>query len=623
MQIDPRSAVPCRTVAFSADSRYLVEANYLGFLTVRNSLTGEIEQRYLAQTALVETVRFEANADNLLIVGAGFEGARDFGSVKIIDFSSGQRLAEVSGHSDDITDVVSLPNFGRHIVTVGLDRSVIVHNLQKNCDNWIWDGYTDYLNTCSPRPYYSGQFAVAGDSPFSYVLDACTHTVIAQLETPGDCNGLLWSADGRYLIVGDDHAILQYFDSEQNWKLVETLKTGGAVKRMVADPLNEQRALAACYDGRIWAVPRTPNSPESTRVIVDRRKGLWGINVDATKTRIAVPSFLDRAYLFERDIEGNEGQPIGPEPKPTYGANWIAINNDLEILAVTHDDGCIRLRDLKTGQIKFILGPDSNSLYMGVSFHPILPILATIDFYGQIWLYDIRDGKIIQHFDAGFGPGITIDFSPCGRFLAVGGYRWDAQVFLVNANGEVGKKFILEHPNKGVIKSLCFVDSQRLLTACGDGSGVLHSFDGSDWSAEKSYRSDPPMELCNGVTVDSQGKRGFWVSRDQTLRAFDVETGKCIGTGLGHTRSVKTVAISECNQYLVTGSYDRTVILWDSYTLQAKLPPFRLANSGISCVRIYQEIIYACSFDGYVMAWSVKSGELLWVKSSLNSSQGD
>jgi WD40 repeat protein len=623
MKIDPRSAIPCRTVAFSQDGQYLVEANYLGFVTVRETSGGEIKQRYLAQTALVETIKFEWGTDNLLIVGAGFEGGRDFGTFKVIRFSDGQRLAEFSGHTDDITDIFSIPGEKRRVVTVALDKRVIVHDLENSQNNWIWDEYTDYLNTCSLRPNHSGQFAIAGDSPLSYVLDANQRQSIAKLETPGDSNGLMWSPDGRYLIVGDDHAILKYFDSQENWRQVATVEVGGAIKRMVIDPLDQERALAACYDGRIWAVPRNPNNcKDLPKIIVDRRRGLWGINVDATRNRIAVPSFLDRSYLIERDSEGIGRGLIGSEPNPTYGCNWIAVSNKYNLLAVTHDDGCIRLRDPETGDLKEILGPDSNSLYMGASFHPKLPILATIDFYGEVWLYSLTSGKPLNHFDVGFGPGITAEFSPCGTFLAVGGYRWDTQIFIIDECGDVREKYKLEQPNKGVIKNLCFIDNHRILTACGDGSGVMHVFDGSSWKAEKTFRTDPSMELCNGVAAHPLGKQGFWVSRDQRIHAFNLETGEFIKSGIGHTRSIKTVAVSDCGKFMATGSYDRTVMIWDTQTLQAKLPPLRLANSGISCVRIYKGIIYACSFDGFVVAWDASSGQTYWQKSSLDSSRG-
>ncbi|MFI5300973.1 MAG: WD40 repeat domain-containing protein, partial [Polyangiales bacterium] len=390
-RIDPRTATPCRTVAFSADEATFAEANYLGFVTLRDAHTGEIRRRFLAQTALVETVRFEAATGALLMVGAGFEGGRDFGAVKIVDPSTGRRLAELRGHSDDATDVIGLSGARRRLVSVGLDRKVIVHDVEDPSRNWVWSDYEDYLNTCAERPRHPGQLAVAGDSPYTYILDADARTIVAKLETPGDCNGLAWSEDGRFVLVADDHGRTLYFDADRNWKLAGEAKVGGAAKRMVVDPADTSRVLTACYDGRIWSVPRSPNG-DPPKILVDRRLGIWGINVAATRTRIAVPSFFDRAYLLERGSDGRPTRDLGAEPQPTYGCNWVAVHPSGREIAVTHDDGRVRVRDAESGALLRTMGPDTDSLYMGAAYHPRLPLLATVDLHGELVVYDHERG---------------------------------------------------------------------------------------------------------------------------------------------------------------------------------------------------------------------------------------
>ena len=81
-------------------------------------------------------------------------------------------------------------------------------------------------------PRHPGQLAIAGDSPYSYVLDADRRVVVAKLDTPGDTSGLMWSEDGRYLVVGDDAGRLVYFDGGARWGLAGEARVGGAAKRM-------------------------------------------------------------------------------------------------------------------------------------------------------------------------------------------------------------------------------------------------------------------------------------------------------------------------------------------------------------------------------------------------------
>ncbi len=622
MNIDPRTATPCRTAAFSPDGTTLAEANYLGFVTLRDARTGDVRRRFLAQTALAETIRYEESTGALLLVGAGFEGGRDFGAVKIIDPVTGKRQLELRGHTDDATDVIALAGDRRRIVSVGLDRRVIVHDVLDPARTWMFDGYEDYLNTCSERPHHAGQLAVAGDSPFTYILDANARGVVAKLETPGDCNGLQWSADGRFVLVADDHGRVLYFDSDAAWKLVGEARVGGAAKRMVVDPRVPSRVLTACYDGRIWSVARAPDGgpPE---VVVDRRRGMWGINVAATKDRLAVPSYFDRAYLLARDAAGSATDDIGPEPVPTYGCNWVAVHPDGRQLAVTHDDGRVRVRDAGTGALLRTVGPDSGSLYMGAVFHPRLPQLATIDFYGELLVYDWVAGRVLWRKEMGFGPGITVDYSPCGRFLAAGGYGWRGRMMPLTDDGLPTGVTELEAMARGVWKSVAFASATRLLVASGDGALLVHDLTGDRWAPSRAIRGTPPMELANGVSSSPDGRVGYVVSRDQTLRAFDLESGREIASGHAHVRGVKTVHASACGSFIATGAYDRTVMLWSPDGLEVRLPPIRIANSGISGVRCHGSRVYACSFDGVVFAAEAATGRTLWSKNAADASRGE
>jgi WD40 repeat protein len=618
VNIDPTTATPCRTVAFSADGSVLAEANYLGFVTLREARTGTALRRFLAQTALVETLRFEDRTGALVLVGAGFEGGRDFGAAKIIDPNTGRRLLELKGHTDDATDTIALSGARRRIVTVGLDRRVIVHEVEDPAASWVWSAYEDYLNTCCERPRHDGQFAVAGDSPYTYILDANTRQVVARIDTPGDCNGLQWSDDGRYVLVADDFGHVLYFDGSTGWTLAAEARVGGAAKRMVTDPRAPSRALVACYDGRVWSISRSPGGPPP-HIVVDRRRGMWGINVAATKDRLAVPSYFDRAYLLCRDAEGNVTEDLGPAPGPTYGCNWIAVHPSGDEVAVTHDDGRIRVREAATGRLRRVLGPDSSSLYMGAAFHPSLPVLATIDFHGEMLVYDYDHGTVVWRQDMGFGPGICVDWSPCGRYLAAGGYAWRGRMATVGNDGRPVRVDELEAKARGVWKSIAFASPTRLLVASGDGALVVHDLLADRWVATRAIRGVPPMELSNGVAASPDGRLAYIVSRDQSIRAIDLESGVEVLSGLAHVRGVKTVHASSCGAYVATGAYDRTVMIWSASDLSVRLPPIRLANSGVSGVRCHGGRVFACSFDGVAFAADASNGRVIWSRTAADT----
>jgi WD40 repeat protein len=289
-------------------------------------------------------------------------------------------------------------------------------------------------------------------------------------------------------------------------------------------------------------------------------------------------------------------------------------------IAVTHDDGRVRVLEAATGRMLRAFGPDTGSLLMGAAWHPRLPLLATVDFYGELLVYDDRTGHVVWRRDLAFGPGITVDYDPSGRWLAVGGYAWEPRVLALGDDGLPTSIQVLDAPNRGVIKSVTFSGPDRLLAASGDGALVVHDrADDDRFIVKRIIRATPPMELCNGVAASPDGRVAYVVSRDQSVRAFDLESGDPRATGFAHVRGVKSVHVSECGKYLATGAYDRTVMLWDASDLSVRLPPVRLANSGVSCVRWKGGRVYTCSFDGIVSCVDGRDGRLLWHRTAADT----
>jgi len=181
----------------------------------------------------------------------------------------------------------------------------------------------------------------------------------------------------------------------------------------------------------------------------------------------------------------------------------------------------------------------------------------------------------------------------------------------------------LDAKARGVWKSVAFASATRLLVASGDGALLVHDLAGDRWVGTRAIRGTPPMELANGVTASPDGRIAYVVSRDQTLRAFDLESGSEIASGFSHVRGVKTVHASACGSHVATGAYDRTVLIWSPGELAVRLPPIRLANSGISGVRCHGGRVYACSFDGVVFAADAATGRLVWSRNAADTSQGN
>jgi WD40 repeat protein len=68
------------------------------------------------------------------------------------------------------------------------------------------------------------------------------------------------------------------------------------------------------------------------------------------------------------------------------------------------------------------------------------------------------------------------------------------------------------------------------------------------------------------VAVSADGKWLVSGSRDKAIRIWDLKTGTCLNTLQGHTDAVTSVAVSADSQRLVSASFDKTIRIWDLKT---------------------------------------------------------
>ena len=57
-------------------------------------------------------------------------------------------------------------------------------------------------------------------------------------------------------------------------------------------------------------------------------------------------------------------------------------------------------------------------------------------------------------------------------------------------------------------------------------------------------------------------------SSDQTIKIWDTKTGQCLKTFVGHTDWVHSVCFSPDGQFIVYGSFDKSIKIWDAKTNQ-------------------------------------------------------
>ncbi len=133
------------------------------------------------------------------------------------------------------------------------------------------------------------------------------------------------------------------------------------------------------------------------------------------------------------------------------------------------------------------------------------------------------------------------------------------------------------------------------------------------------------------VAWSSDGKTLASGSDDNTIKLWDVATGKLLQTLSGHSSSVYSVAWSSDGKTLASGSYDNTIKLWDVATGKL-LQTLSGHSSWVLSVAWSSDgkTLASGSYDNTIKLWDVATGKLLqtlsghssWVLSVAWSSDG-
>ncbi|GAB1538581.1 hypothetical protein NUACC21_12430 [Scytonema sp. NUACC21] len=91
-------------------------------------------------------------------------------------------------------------------------------------------------------------------------------------------------------------------------------------------------------------------------------------------------------------------------------------------------------------------------------------------------------------------------------------------------------------------------------------------------------------DWVNAVALSSDGQYVVSGSFDNTIKIWELATAKEIHTLTGHNHSVYAVALSSDGQYVVSGSDDNTIKIWELATAKERVT--FIGEGSISCCAI-------------------------------------
>ncbi|MEH2001549.1 MAG: hypothetical protein V7L00_22875, partial [Nostoc sp.] len=117
-------------------------------------------------------------------------------------------------------------------------------------------------------------------------------------------------------------------------------------------------------------------------------------------------------------------------------------------------------------------------------------------------------------------------------------------------------------------------------------------------------------DSVEAVAIAPDGKTAVSASRDNTLKLWDLQTGKEISTLTGHNDSVEAVAITPDGKTAISGSDDNTLKLWDLQTGK-EISTLTGHNDSIEAVAITPDgkTAISASRDNTLKLWDLQTGK--------------
>ncbi len=298
--------------------------------------------------------------------------------------------------------------------------------------------------------------------------------------------------------------------------------------------------------------------------------------------------FLNMAFAAEKTAPaGGKGPEIFVQTGHSSNVSSIDFSPDGKYLASGSSDKNIKIWEVQTGrEIRTFV---ANDMVDSVVFSPDGKSLLSLESKGAAKLWDVKTGKEIRTLRQGGKALLTVAvaFSPDGALIAA-------------ACGP-DEKASGDDLSFRTIQLFDVKTGRRIKILTGHTSNI-HTI---AFSPDGKY-------LASGSETELLGK----AKKDNTVRLWNVKSGKEVHRFVGHTKGVSKVVFSPDGQLVASIGEDRNIFFWDTKKGEkarslAGFPSGDLKTRGtIAFSPDGRRFVAASSFPSALILWDVATGQV-------------
>jgi len=398
-----------------------------------------------------------------------------------------------------------------------------------------------------------------------------------------DLTHVAYSPDGKYVLSGSNDKTARLWDARTGKEIQQFVHTDG-VDTVVFSP-DGSYILTSTWDKttRLWDAKSGKEirqfegggaaySPDGKIVLTNSENSvsLWDATTGQKRKEFTISNGTliyypvlspDGKYLLAGDSAGiahlwdiQTDQEVKKFTGHTSTVFWVAFSPDGKLVLTGSWDRTARLWDISTGkELQRFIG-HTNIIYC-VAFSPDGKYIFTSSADRTARLWNAQTSQELGRFTSAV-PITTVTVSPDGNLLLTGGLDGLPRLW------DIKPKLELPSFNYGdAISALAFSPDGKYMLTAGNRDIVLWD----THTGQKLHEFIGHTDLINyGVAFSPDGKYILSGSWDKSIRLWDIQTGKEIYK-LVDAGGVNSVAFSPDGKYIATASMS-VARLWNSET---------------------------------------------------------
>jgi WD40 repeat protein len=545
--------------------------------------------------------------------------------------------AVLEGHSNLVESVVLSAN-SRRVVSGSWDNTVRVWDVESGQCLKVLKGHTFRVSSVVLSADDRRVISVSDDKTLR-VWDLESGQCLKVLQTRTNLGkSVVISADGRRLIsvarvvpssaAARDNT-LQVWDVDSG----ECLKVlDGHTKQVGPVVLSKdgRRVISGSRDNtiRVWDL----ESGECLKVLQGHTSWVSSVVLSANGSRLISGSADNTLRVW--DLESAECLEV------LQGhTDWVSsavLSADGRYTVSGSGDSTLRVWNIESGECLKVLHGHTNwvsSVMLSANGRHV--ISGSADNTLRVW--DLESAECLKVLHGHTDWVCSAVLSPDGRCVVSGSGDNTLRVWNIES-GECLKA--LQGHTQSVGPILLSADGRLAISLSKrpPSSWLAPEASGDDTLRVWDLESGKCLKVLHGHTrrvisavINTDGRRVVSGSDDSTLRVWDVVSSECLKVLEGHTAGVNSVALSLDGRRVISGSNDKTLRVWNIESGHC-LKVLEGHTDGVNSVALSADgrRVISGSYDGTLRVWDLEKGECLkvlqghtnWVISAVISTDG-